>query len=397
MRLLRSLCICIWVGRFFASVTVAAQEAAPVEETQTQVQAQALHEVPRVALLLDATLCDGFDFPVGDVNGKGSYRDKVTRRYHQGWSVAPVPPEAGTSTDGSSQGDTEIWNGQGGGTTDAGQPVYAIGSGIVRTINGDGDAEGTVIEIEHRFVENGTLRTAVSRYKGVADAKLKPGDPVKRRQQIGVIARGVGDAAPTELMLGIQVETAGVLASLAPSAFIRDRRKLLVPSREPEIFIAMKRDYRLYLFRKGKLVNTFPIALSQDPIGPKTREGDNRTPEGEYRITQKAKGPFGGEYGNYLGKAWIRISFPNAYDARVALAEGRITESQCAAIISATKARKMPPAKTSLGGGVGIHGWASDWPDGPQHLTWGCLSLREADLMALYDLMPQGSLILLHP
>lgn len=394
MRFMRSLCLCIWVSGFFAALTLAAQEIAPVAEIQVQelAQAQAPHEVPRVALLLDATLGDGFDFPAGDVNGKGSYRDKVTRRYHQGWSVAPVPPDAGASADASFQGET--WNGQGGGATDAGQPVYAIGSGTVRSI--DGTLDGVVIEIEHRFLENGMLRTAVSRYQGVADVALKPGDPVKRRQQIGVIARGVGDA-PTELKLGIQVETAGTPSLLAPSAFIRERRKLLVPAREPEIFIAMKRDYRLYLFRKGKLVNSFPIALSQDPMGPKTREGDNRTPEGEYRITQKAKGPFGGEYGDYLGKAWIRISYPNAYDARLALADGRITESQCNAIVSATNARKMPPAKTSLGGGVGIHGWASDWPEGPQHLTWGCLSLREADLMALYDLMPQGAVILMHP
>lgn len=390
MRFMRSLCLCIWVSGFFAGLTLAAQEAAPVVE----VQSQALHEVPRVALLLDATLCDGFDFPAGDVNGKGSYRDKSTQRYHQGWTVTPVAPDAGDAADASCQAET--WNGRGGGATDADQPVYAIGSGTVRSVIGDGAAEGSVVEIEHRFVENGTLRTVISRYQGITDVTLKPGDSVKRRQQIGVIARGAGDA-PMELMLGIRVETAGTPSSLAPSAFIRERRKLLVPAREPEIFIAMKRDYRLYLFRRGKLVITFPIALSQDPIGPKTREGDNRTPEGEYRITQKAKGPFEGEYGDYLGKAWIRISYPNAHDARLALAEGRITESQCNAIVSATNARRMPPAKTSLGGGVGIHGWASDWPDGPQHLTWGCLSLRAADLMALYDLMPQGAILIMHP
>lgn len=396
MRFIRSLCLCIWVSGFFAALTFAAQEVAPVAETQTQAQAQspALHEVPRVALLLDATLCDGFDFPAGDVNGKGSYRDKTTRRYHQGWTVTPVAPDAGDTAETFFQ--VETWNGQGGGATDANQPVYAIGSGMVRSI--DGELDGAVVEIEHRFVENGTVRTAVSRYHGVADVALKPGDPVKRRQQIGVIAWRGADS-PTKLALGLQVEAGGTPSSptLTPSAFIRERRKLLVPAREPEIFIAMKRDYRLYLFRKGKLVNTFPIALSQDPMGPKTREGDNRTPEGEYRITQKAKGPFDGEYGDYLGKAWIRISYPNAYDARLALAEGRITESQCTAIISATNARKMPPAKTSLGGGVGIHGWASDWPDGPQHLTWGCLSLREADLMALYELMPQGAILIMHP
>lgn len=362
-----------------------------------------LHEVPRVSLLLDSTLCDGFDFPVGDVNGKGTYRDKATRRYHQGWNVVPEEPSA---HEGPQLGITsETWNGKGGGATDAGQPVHAIASGVVSVISDS--PGGQVLEIEHRFLENGMLRTVTSVYRGVGECRAKVGDLVKRRQRIGVIAKAEGDT-PTQLILGIQLadapaapaeapNTPSALVSVTPSTFIRDHRKLLVPVREPEVFIAMKRDYRLYLFRKGKLVRFFPIALSQDPIGPKRREGDNRTPEGEYRISQKAKGPFEGEYGEYLGKAWIRISYPNANDARTALAEGRITASQCAAIVSATNVRKMPPAKTSLGGGVGIHGWASDWPDGPQDLTWGCLSLRHADLMALYDLMKEGSLILMHP
>jgi hypothetical protein len=379
--------------------TATAMEPPPAPAADT------LHEAPRVSLLLDPTLCDGFDFPVGDVNGKGSYRDKASRRYHQGWNV--IAAEAASSAEPRSDFTAETWNGRGGGATDAGQPVHAIASGVVRAISDSPD--GQVLEIEHRFLENGTLRTAVSLYRGVNGHQAKVGDRIKRRQQIGVIAKGEG-GTPTQLTLGIKLEgpapepvpapgatTPSLSVSITPSAFIREHRKLLVPAREPEIFIAMKRDYRLYLFRKGKLVRFFPIALSQDPMGPKRREGDNRTPEGEYRITQKAKGPFEGEYGPYLGKAWIRISYPNAYDARVALAEGRITTGQCTAITSATNARKMPPAKTPLGGGVGIHGWASDWPDGPQDLTWGCLSLRHADLMALYDLMKQGALILIHP
>ena len=399
----------LWFVWLPGAVPVTAAEPASSSSVPTAapqpVVMDTLHEVPRVSLLLDPTLCDGFDFPVGDVNGKGTYRDKATRRYHQGWNVASEEPTSAGASKVPFIGET--WNGKGGAATDAGQPVYAIASGIVRAISDS--PGGQVLEIEHRFLENGTLRTAVSLYRGVGGRLVKEGDAIKRRQQIGVIARAEGEV-PTQLTLGLKVAGATPIpapgaatqsptpsVSITPSAFIRERRKLLVPARELEIFIAMKRDYRLYLFRKGKLVRFFPIALSQDPIGPKRREGDNRTPEGEYRVTQKAKGPFEGEYGAYLGKAWIRISYPNAYDARAALAEGRITVSQCAAIVSATKKRKMPPAKTALGGGVGIHGWASDWPDGPQDLTWGCLSLRHEDLMAVYDLMKEGLVILICP
>jgi murein L,D-transpeptidase YafK len=140
-----------------------------------------------------------------------------------------------------------------------------------------------------------------------------------------------------------------------------------------------------------------PIALSQQPLGAKIEDSDNRTPEGEYRIIQKAGGPFDGEFGKFLGTRWMRINYPNTYDARAALDAGRIGKGECEAIIAANAAGKMPPADSKLGGGIGIHGWASDWPDGPQNLTWGCLSLREADLKKLYSLAVKGTVVIISP
>lgn len=398
--------------------TMAPAQDAGTIPPEPEASPHVLHGPPRVALLLDASLGDGFDFPVGDAEGKGSYRDKATRRQHQGWSATGKPGEP----DGNDAKHTgEAWNGKGGGATDAGQPVHAIASGEVLEIQ-DG-SRGQTIVIEHRFMENGRLRTIRSSYAGIEAPTVQAGDTVKRRQQIAVIARGEGEV-PTQLYLEIKGEAlpAPIAAApspefvppaetppsppsaspspnyLPPSTFIREHRRLLVPASAPEVFIAMKRDYRLYHVQKGKLVRTIPIALSQDPIGPKQQEGDNRTPEGEYHVTQKAKGPFEGKYGAYLGAAWIRFSFPNAFDARAALAKKRITPSQCVAITSAISARRMPPAKTPLGGGVGIHGWISDWPEDGQHdLTWGCLSLRRADLLELYGLMKEGATLVIHP
>jgi len=36
----------------------------------------------------EITPADGFDFPFGDPDGKGSYTDKATGRTHNGWYVA---------------------------------------------------------------------------------------------------------------------------------------------------------------------------------------------------------------------------------------------------------------------------------------------------------------------
>ena len=126
-------------------------------------------------------------------------------------------------------------------------------------------------------------------------------------------------------------------------------------------------------------------------------DGDNGTPVGEYRITQKAKEPFDASFGGYLGAAWLRLNYPNAYDARTALGEERISKKVHDRIVAAALHGSLAPADTSLGGGIGIHGWTSDWPDGANHLTWGCLSLRKADLLQVHDLVNKGTRVLILP
>jgi murein DD-endopeptidase MepM/ murein hydrolase activator NlpD len=375
---------------------LAATFPGPAEEPAPTVPVPAHLELANK--LFDPALAEGFDFPVGGPEGNAPYTSLANRRKYSGWIVTGKPGEPEPDSDQRHTG--EAWNGSGGGDTDAGQPVFAIAAGVVSEVIGT--PRGPAVTIEHRFVENGALRTVWSISAGLADITLKAGDPVKRRQQLGTIAdRGAG----TLVQLYLEIRTRWPLSKEAdavagcepPSAFIRARRKLTVPAKEKSLIIASKKDYRLLFCREGKVVEDFPIALSQKPIGPKLEDGDNRTPEGEYRIIQKAVGPFDGEFGKFLGARWMRINYPNSYDARAALEAGRIAAGQCDAITGANAAGKMPPVGTKLGGGVGIHGWASDWPDGPQDLTWGCLSLREADLKKLYSLVEKRTVVIISP
>jgi murein DD-endopeptidase MepM/ murein hydrolase activator NlpD len=348
--------------------------------------------------LLDPGLADGFDFPAGGPEGTAPYIAQTTRRKYSSWKVTFRPGE--TEADSGQCHTGEAWNGSGGGATDAGQPVFAVATGMVRDVKET--PRGPAVIIEHRFLENGALRTVWSISAGLADVNLKAGDPVKRRQQIGTIANP-GAGATVQLYLEIRTqwpppeEADSVAGCESPSEFIRAHRKLTVPAKEKSIIIASKKDYRLLFCRDGKVVEDLPMALSQKPLGAKIEDGDNRTPEGEYRIIQKAGGPFDGEFGKFLGTRWMRINYPNTYDARAALDAGRIGKGECEAIIAANAAGKMPPADSKLGGGIGIHGWASDWPDGPQNLTWGCLSLREADLKKLYSLAVKGTVVIISP
>jgi tetratricopeptide (TPR) repeat protein len=56
-----------------------------------------------------------------------------------------------------------------------------------------------------------------------------------------------------------------------------------------------KKERRLTLLSKGEVIKTYKIALGGDPIGPKERQGDNKTPEGTYIIDSR----------NNNGLAWV--------------------------------------------------------------------------------------------
>jgi hypothetical protein len=164
------------------------------------------------------------------------------------------------------------------------------------------------------------------------------------------------------------------------------------------LLIAHKSEYRMNLYTKGKLLKTYTIALGQEPLGPKQKQGDNKTPEGMYKIIQKSRGPFEGDYSQYLGVAWMRLNYPNNADAVNGFKKGLITEAQKNSIINANNAGKEPPKTTKLGGGIGIHGWWGDWPGtDKQNLTWGCISLQNKDLDDLYGRIQLGTVILILP
>src|SRR3954469_659028 len=143
-------------------------------------------------------------------------------------------------------------------------------------------------------------------------------------------------------------------ASLAPSGSNAERQKLSLPLKNPKILVK-KHDRQLFLFSNGKIVRTYRVALGLSPVGDKVRQGDRRTPEGDFYIfARNDKSAF------YLS---LGISYPNASAAERGLRDGLITKAQYAAIIQANKSKTTPPQNTKLGGDIYIHGrgTGSDW------------------------------------
>ncbi len=360
--------------------------------------------------LFDPLLCDGFDFPVGNKDGKGSYTSQQGKSY-SGWYIAVKTAE--TYSLGIHTG--EDWNGTGGGDTDFGQPVNAVGKGVVLYSEDFGFPWGNTILVEHRYLENAKLKYCYSLYAHLNETKASKGDTVSRRQQIGTIGTGNG-AYPAHLHLEIRKpemkdyhptywpsstgkDTKWVREHyFEPTEFIKEHRECPIPKEKTDLIVACKYEMEIHKFEKGARSASYDMAVGQSPKGHKERQGDNKTPEGAYRLIQKSKGPFSGSYADFFGTAWLRISYPNAFDARAGYENGLISRSERDRIVSATNQLKEPPKNTELGGGIGIHGWAGTWDkNGSRALTWGCISINNNDLLKFYDQVPLNCEIYILP
>lgn len=140
----------------------------------------------------------------------------------------------------------------------------------------------------------------------------------------------------------------------------------------------------LTLVRENEADIEFPIVLGKCPEGRKMREGDFRTPEGEYYVCTKNEKS---KYHLALG-----LSYPNPADAADALNRGEITHEQHSAVLSAHADRKRPPWDTPLGGFIMIHGGGieSDW-------TAGCIAMKNADIETLFSLCPMKTPVKIIP
>lgn len=149
---------------------------------------------------------------------------------------------------------------------------------------------------------------------------------------------------------------------------------LTLPLANPRIVVSKTRR-RLMLYSNNKLVRVYRVGLGTSPVDDKIKEGDRRTPEGEFYIfTKNDKSAF------YLS---LGLSYPNAEDAERGFRDGLINRQQYNRIIVAIRRKVAPPQKTALGGEIYIHGNGSqsDW-------TFGCVALDDKDIRELFDAVP---------
>jgi lipoprotein-anchoring transpeptidase ErfK/SrfK len=350
---------------------------------------------------------DGFDYPFGDGTGGGAYTDLSTGKRYAGWYVATHFAEnysLGLHTG-------EDWNGVGGGNTDLGQPVYAVANGRVVFAENCGRLWGNVVVLEHLFYENHERRVIRSLYAHLNEIKVRAGEEVRRRELIATVGQDPEKLFDAHLHLELRWDVkmpptywpssdgkneAWVREHYAePSAFINSHRTLPVPQGERALVLVDQRRYRMRLYLGARVAGEYDVSLGQGE-GEKQFEGDNRTPKGMYFVVQKRQGEFPGAYGAYYGGHWMKINYPNKFDAARGVAAGLVTPAQATKIANAWDRRAPTLEATRLGGGIGFHGWAREWSnEGPRHLSWGCVVLHLSDIESFYERLPEGAMVVI--
>jgi len=132
-----------------------------------------------------------------------------------------------------------------------------------------------------------------------------------------------------------------------------------------------KQQRKMVLLSQGKEVKTYRVALGGDPVGPKERQGDHRTPEGSYVLDSR-------NAHSQFYKAF-HISYPNQKDSAVAKKLG-----------------------VSPGGDIMLHGLPKDYAwIGKSHVledwTDGCIAVTNQEMDEIWELVHVGTPIEIKP
>lgn len=170
-------------------------------------------------------------------------------------------------------------------------------------------------------------------------------------------------------------------AILIPVLAISATAEAAKPERVIDIY---KKERKMTLSVDGEVARTFKIGLGAAPEGDKVRQGDSRTPEGEFYVAWKNPQS---AFHRFLG-----LSYPMARHAERGLETKLIDRATRDAIVTAVKKGAQPPQYTRLGGMVGIHGGGggSDW-------TLGCIAVSDEEARWLFDISQIGDRIVVHP
>ncbi|MGO4852565.1 L,D-transpeptidase family protein [Phaeovulum sp. W22_SRMD_FR3] len=177
-----------------------------------------------------------------------------------------------------------------------------------------------------------------------------------RRPSLRLLALTVALGLPL-LLLGYTRLAARTLSGTPPA--------MAGAAAQADRILVEKSARRLTLLRQGVVLAQYQIALGGAPEGRKTREGDERTPEGIYHLDWRNP--------NSVAYLSLHISYPDAADRAAAEAGG-----------------------VDPGGNIMIHGLPNGWGFlGAVHrrFDWtdGCIGVTNEEMRDIWSRSPNGT------
>lgn len=128
---------------------------------------------------------------------------------------------------------------------------------------------------------------------------------------------------------------------------------------------------KIRLYSGTRELAVFPISLGRSPIGAKECEGDNKTPEGIFRVLEHKR-----DSAYFLS---LRLSYPEPTNLAIAANKG------C-----------KPGLDVMIHGMRNGFGWL-----GRAHLWWdwtrGCIAVTNEEMAKIWALVPDGAIVEIKP
>jgi len=169
---------------------------------------------------------------------------------------------------------------------------------------------------------------------------------------------------PVRLLKALGLKCLAVVVAIGCTAVpASSRTRPIVPPLAVDRVVVLKAERRLLLMHGESVERWYHVSLGANPVGPKVREGDSRTPEGTYRLEHNPHSDY------FLS---LKVSYPNEADRQRARA-----------------------AHVDPGGLIMIHGLPNHLKHEPEYYakhdwTDGCIAVSDVDMAEIWRLTADG-------
>jgi hypothetical protein len=140
----------------------------------------------------------------------------------------------------------------------------------------------------------------------------------------------------------------------------------------------------------GRTLATFRnISIGRGGTARVHYRNDRSTPLGTYRVVDIRQ--------PHRFDTLMLLNYPTAAQADLALADGRLVQTERDAIARAEREARLPPQTTALGGGIAIHGLGRGDPRIHQAFNWtaGCVALSNGQVRSLAQWVDVGTRVVI--